>query len=113
MLCKATFSQDNHVCRTDAMRSAVRTTIEIIRKVLNVKKKNSFVIIIAIALILPVAIVSMAMSQVKKNVVSSRPEGPCDIYASAGCPCVAAHSTTRALYVSYNGPLYQVMRQSD
>lgn len=43
----------------------------------------------------------------------SRPEGPCDIYAAAGDPCVAAHSTTRALYASYNGPLYQVMRQSD
>ena len=28
-------------------------------------------------------------------------------------PCVAAHSTTRALYASYNGPLYQVMRLSD
>ena len=28
-------------------------------------------------------------------------------------PCVAAHSTTRALYASYNGPLYQVLRQSD
>jgi len=42
-----------------------------------------------------------------------RPEGPCDIYAAAGSPCVAAHSTTRALYASYNGPLYQVMRQSD
>jgi hypothetical protein len=26
---------------------------------------------------------------------------------------VAAHSTTRALYASYNGPLYQVMRQLD
>jgi hypothetical protein len=26
---------------------------------------------------------------------------------------VAAHSSTRALYASYNGPLYQVMRQSD
>jgi hypothetical protein len=26
---------------------------------------------------------------------------------------VAAHSTTRALYSSYNGPLYQVLRQSD
>ncbi|MFZ0747659.1 MAG: arabinofuranosidase catalytic domain-containing protein [Terracidiphilus sp.] len=42
-----------------------------------------------------------------------RPNGPCDIYAAAGDPCVAAHSTTRALYASYNGPLYQVMRQSD
>ena len=42
-----------------------------------------------------------------------RPEGPCDIYARAGAPCVAAHSTTRALYAAYDGPLYQVMRQSD
>ena len=43
----------------------------------------------------------------------SRPEGPCDIYAAAGDPCAAAHSTTRALYAAYSGPLYQVMRQSD
>lgn len=43
----------------------------------------------------------------------SRPQGPGDIYAAAGAPCAAAHSTTRALYASYNGPLYQVMRQSD
>jgi non-reducing end alpha-L-arabinofuranosidase len=39
--------------------------------------------------------------------------GPCDIYAGGGTPCVAAHSTTRALYSSYNGPLYQVRRASD
>src|ERR1700728_4649429 len=42
-----------------------------------------------------------------------RPQGPCDIYAAASDPCVAAHSTTRALYASYNGPLYQILRQSD
>lgn len=42
-----------------------------------------------------------------------RPQGPCDIYAAAGAPCVAAHSTTRALYAAYSGPLYQVLRQSD
>jgi hypothetical protein len=42
-----------------------------------------------------------------------RPQGPCDIYAAGGTPCVAAHSTTRALYASYNGPLYQVRRLSD
>jgi hypothetical protein len=41
-----------------------------------------------------------------------RAPGPCDIYAAA-TPCVAAHSTTRALYASYNGPLYQVRRLSD
>ncbi|WP_328320133.1 alpha-L-arabinofuranosidase B [Kribbella sp. NBC_00382] len=40
-------------------------------------------------------------------------QGPCDLYAAGGSPCVAAHSTTRALYGSYNGPLYQVRRASD
>ena len=39
--------------------------------------------------------------------------GPCDIYASGGTACVAAHSTTRALYGAYNGSLYQVRRASD
>jgi hypothetical protein len=39
--------------------------------------------------------------------------GPCDIYASNGTPCVAAHSTTRALFQAYNGNLYQVRRASD
>jgi hypothetical protein len=38
---------------------------------------------------------------------------PCDLYASGGTPCVAAHSTTRALYAAYNGSLYQVRRSSD
>lgn len=40
-------------------------------------------------------------------------QGPCDIYQAAGTPCVAAHSTTRALYASYAGDLYQVRRASD
>jgi non-reducing end alpha-L-arabinofuranosidase len=40
-------------------------------------------------------------------------QGPCDIYAAGGTPCVAAHSTTRALYAAYDGPLYQVRRSSD
>ncbi|WP_435833355.1 arabinofuranosidase catalytic domain-containing protein [Streptomyces bungoensis] len=39
--------------------------------------------------------------------------GPCDLYASGGTPCVAAHSTVRALYSSYSGALYQVRRSSD
>jgi len=38
---------------------------------------------------------------------------PCDIYATAHTPCVAAYSTVRALYVSYDGPLYQVQRAAD
>ena len=40
-------------------------------------------------------------------------EGPCDILDAAGNPCVAAHSTVRALYAKYNGPLYNVTRSSD
>jgi len=36
--------------------------------------------------------------------------GPCDIYAAANTPCVAAHSVVRALYSAYNGKLYQVRR---
>src|SRR6202522_3264604 len=38
---------------------------------------------------------------------------PCDIYASGGTPCEAAYSTTRALFASYDGPLYQIQRASD
>nr|WP_217712198.1 arabinofuranosidase catalytic domain-containing protein [Kitasatospora sp. NA04385] len=38
---------------------------------------------------------------------------PCDLYASGGTPCVAAHSTTRALFAAYDGPLYRVTRASD
>ncbi|HZR42197.1 MAG TPA: arabinofuranosidase catalytic domain-containing protein [Ktedonobacteraceae bacterium] len=44
---------------------------------------------------------------------SAAGQGPCDIYGSYGTPCVAAHSTVRALYGSYNGPLYQIQRSSD
>jgi hypothetical protein len=36
--------------------------------------------------------------------------GPCDIYAADGGPCVAAHSTARALYATFSGPLYQVKK---
>ncbi|KAF8183603.1 alpha-L-arabinofuranosidase B [Mycena galopus ATCC 62051] len=39
--------------------------------------------------------------------------GPCDIYASGNTPCVAAHSTTRALFNAYSGPLYRIKRASD
>jgi hypothetical protein len=38
---------------------------------------------------------------------------PCDIYAAAGSPCVAAHSLVRALYGGYIGALYRVKRASD
>jgi hypothetical protein len=35
----------------------------------------------------------------------------CDIYAAANTPCVAAYSTTRALFSAYAGALYQVRRK--
>lgn len=75
------------------------------------KKKNRFIISVMIAVILPVAIVTGII--LSGCMTSHRPEGPCDIYTDAGYPCVTAHSTTRALSSSYNGPLYQVKRQSD
>lgn len=78
------------------------------------KKKSSFLLIISFALIFPVIItVLLSMTLAGGRSAASYPEGPCDIYASAGFPCVTAHSSTRALLASYNGPLYQVMRQSD
>ena len=44
------------------------------------------------------------------SALGSTTSGPCDILASAGNPCVAAHSTVRALYSAYDGPLYTVQR---
>jgi len=40
-------------------------------------------------------------------------KGPCDIYEAYGTPAVAAHSTTRLLSSKYDGPLYQIQRESD
>ena len=78
------------------------------------KTRINLVPMLALALTLIGATLTMAQqSGVGPNVPLLRPKGPCDIYAAAGNPCVAAHSTTRALYASYNGPLYQVLRQSD
>ena len=61
-----------------------------------------------------VAVAAIAQTGQRSAAASpARPQGPCDLYGAAGDPCVAAHSTTRALYKSYDGPLYQVLRQSD
>ena len=37
-------------------------------------------------------------------VILAASAGPCDILGGAGKTCVAAHSTTRALYAAYGGP---------
>ena len=78
------------------------------------KTRITIVLTLAVVLALSGATSMMArQSGAGASAVPPRPQGPCDIYAAAGAPCVAAHSTTRALYASYNGPLYQVLRQSD
>ncbi len=78
------------------------------------KTRISPLIMLVLALTLPVVTLMIAkQARAGQNAPPPRPQGPGDIYAAAGCPLVAAHSTTRALYASYNGPLYQVMRQSD
>ena len=78
------------------------------------KTKINLVLMLALALTLIGATLMMAtQAGAGRNAPPPRPQGPCDIYAAGGAPCVAAHSSTRALYASYNGPLYQVMRQSD
>src|SRR5579884_3465822 len=77
------------------------------------KTRINFVLMPALALCLIGATWMMGQQAGAGRNAPPRPQGPCDIYAAAGDPCVAAHSTTRALYASYNGPLYQVLRQSD
>ncbi|MBW8818626.1 MAG: alpha-N-arabinofuranosidase [Catenulispora sp. 13_1_20CM_3_70_7] len=57
--------------------------------------------------------VAVGFAVAATSVSHAAASGPCDIYASGGTPCVAAHSTTRALFAAYNGPLYQVQRTSD
>src|SRR4051794_36732364 len=58
-------------------------------------------------------LVAAAAVAVLTAVPAQAATGPCDIYGSGGTPCVAAHSTTRALYGAYSGRLYQVRRASD
>ena len=52
----------------------------------------------------------MRASIIIASALSVAQAAPCDIYQTAGTPCVAAHSLTRALFSAYNGPLYSVNR---
>jgi hypothetical protein len=61
------------------------------------KTRISLVLMLAVALTLIGAALMMATPA---GEAPARPQGPCDIYAAAGDPCVAAHSTTRALYAA-------------
>ena len=68
--------------------------------------RRALLFVIPALVFLGVTFVSVAPSQ-------AATEEPCDIYAAAGTPCVAAHSTTRALFADYDGSLYKVERTSD
>ncbi len=69
---------------------------------------------IAKALVFAVTLLALALTPLARPVsASAAGAAPCDLYAAGGTPCVAAHSTTRALFAAYNGPLYQVRRTSD
>ena len=70
-------------------------------------------LIVRLALALTLAGMTVGAMVAQPGAAPARPQGPCDVYAAGGAPCAAAHSTTRALYASYTGPLYQVLRQSD
>jgi len=76
-------------------------------KHINFKSWRTRTIILVISLALLASLVGVGLH------VSAAGTGPCDIYASAGTPCVAAHSTVRALYGAYSGRLYQVKRASN
>jgi hypothetical protein len=77
------------------------------------KTRIDFSLMLALVLIVAGATLTRAQQLPTRSAPLPRPQGPCDIYAAADAPCVAAHSTTRALYAAYDGPLYQVLRQSD
>ncbi len=72
------------------------------------QSKSVLAALLAILLVAVLFTVSLGQQN-----VSAAGTGPCDIYGNAGTPCVAAHSTVRALYGSYNGRLYQVKRASN
>lgn len=76
------------------------------------RTKAPLLLLLGLAFVLPIAGFIVA-AEITGGGRPARPQGPCDVYAAGGSPCVAAHSSVRALYAAYNGPLYQVMRQSD
>jgi non-reducing end alpha-L-arabinofuranosidase len=69
-----------------------------------------FVLVILVTMLLA-ALVNLSGGQ--QYAFAQAVTGPCDIYAAGGTPCVAAHSTVRALFGAYSGRLYQVRRASN
>jgi hypothetical protein len=64
--------------------------------------------------VLPVGVLLAGFGMNAAGCASAQTAGarPCDVIGTA-TPCVAAISTTRALYIGYQGPLYEVTRASD
>ncbi len=58
-------------------------------------------------------LLALSLGGIRDTHAATIDQRPCDIYAAGGTPCVAAHSTVRALYANYRGALYQVRRASD
>jgi non-reducing end alpha-L-arabinofuranosidase len=67
-------------------------------------------LLVAFLLAVAIAVPAFGVTTTRAAAASSL---PCDIYASGGTPCEAAYSTTRAMFASYGGPLYQIQRASD
>lgn len=67
----------------------------------------------AIAAALVAAPVTVGVTAHAATRAATSVQGICDIYAAGGTPCVAANSTTHALFAAYSGPLYTVTRDSD
>jgi hypothetical protein len=78
-----------------------------------VRHRPIHVLAVLLAVLALAGTAALAAPANAKEQAPARPQGPCDLYAAGGTPCVAAHSTTRALYAGYHGPLYQVRRLSD
>ena len=74
--------------------------------------QNKSITLLGKIMLCPALVLGCAMNPGSAAQAQARTARPCDLY-QAKTPCVAAISTTRALYSKYTGPLYQVTRQSD
>ena len=72
--------------------------------------------------LVPVSCGVLVLTALRFTAVNATPTGsataaadarPCDIFAAGSTPCVAAHSLVRALFATFDGPLYRVKRASD
>ena len=74
------------------------------------KAKINLAIAFVLALAAGATLTMAPSSELGANAAPHRAQDLVTSNAAAGDPCVAAHSTTRALYATYTGPLYQVLR---